>query len=363
MRDLVDMKSWTARRFVRFSSTVTVLAFASWMVVSLNAGEAIQFSNAKARPDPGAQNKLVKDKLSTVDRIPSSNPFDTVNSASPARDERRKPKTREEKRRALAKVENENWTQVEKGQLQEEEEEKTAFGVRDYDLETAGKEKTTTDIWFSTKNNNNAPSSGNGRPSGPSARGSAPNRPRPAPESGEKESGLKLGKAGSKQADQSAAGPPSGDRSSQNILGPEIGLGKLNDTFSGPPGDQTRGDLGLRSIDTPSGTRAPGLGLGSGEILGFGRDPGTKPALSGSPLLMDSPKSQPSGLFSPPGGSGSGFGLSGNRFGSSPFGEAGPASRSGFGSAPALQPQPRNSLTPGSSRDPFAPPPRPSSGR
>jgi hypothetical protein len=331
------------------------------MVASLHAGEAIQFSNAKARPDPGVQNKLVKDKLSKADRIPSSNPFDTVNSASATRDERTKPKTREEKRRELSKKEDENWAYVEKGQLQDEEEEKTAFGVRDYDLETGGKEKTTTDIWFSTKNNNNARSSGNARPAGPSARGSAPNRPRPAPEPDEKEGGLKVGRAGGKPADPSTAGPLSGDRSSQNILGPEVGLGKLNDTFSGPPGDQTRGDLGLRSIETPSGARAPGLG--SGETLGFGRDLGGKPAFSGSPLLMDSPKSQPSGLFSPPGGSGSGFGLSGNRIGSSPFGDAGPASRSGFGSAPALQPQPRNSLTPGSSRDPFAPPPRPSSGR
>jgi hypothetical protein len=355
---LIDMKFWIAKQFVRLGGAGMVLVSAGWMVASLTAGEAIQFSNAKSRPEPGVQNKLAKDKLSTLDRIPSSNPLDSVNANSPVGDDRKRPKTREEKRRALAKVEDENWTQVDKGQLQEEEEEKTAFGVRDYDVETGGKEKTTTDIWFSTKNNNNGRSSGNARASGAPARGSAPNRARPAAAS-EDTGTLKVGKTGGKQTESSILDPPSNERSLQNILAPEPGAGKLNDVFGGPAGDQTaRGDLGLRSIETFSGTRAPGLG--GGDTLGFGRDLGVKPTLSGSPLLMDSPKSQPSGLFTPSGGSG--FGLSGSRFGSPALGDVNSTPRGGFGSTPSLQPQQPSPLTPGSS-DPFARPTRPSSGR
>lgn len=341
MRDLFDMKSWMANQFVRLGRTGGILVSAGWVVASLTAGEAIQFSNAKARPEPGVQNKLAKEKLTTAERIPSANPFETVNAATSVRDDAKKPKTREEKRRALAKMEDENWALVEKGQLQAEEEEKTAFGVRDYDVETGGREKTTTDIWFSTRNNNNGRGSGTARGPGASARGSNPNRPRLAPESDETD----VGKSGGKSTEQSILGPASSDRSLQSFLTPEPVVGKLNETFGGPVGDQpSRGDLGLRSIETSSGTRGMGLG---GDILGFGHDLGAKPGLSGSPLLMDSPRSQPPSLFPPPGGpSPLGFGPSGR-----------PPT---LGDVPRAQ-QP-STFTPGSS-DPFARPTRPSTGR
>jgi hypothetical protein len=353
MGNLFDMNSWTASQFVRFGSRLAVVVSAGWMVGSLTAGEAIQFSNAKIRPEPGIQNKLAKDKLSTVERTRSSAPLDSVNPTGPARDDKKKPRTREEKQRNLAKIEDKNWAYVEKGQLQEEEEEKTAFGVRDYDVETGGKEKTTTDLWFSTKNDNNGRSSnagrssGNARASGASARGAIPNRPGPAPEPDETEGGLKLGKAGGKQAEQSVVGPPSNERLLQNFFAPEPGSGRLNETFGETPGDQTRrGDAGLRSVETSPGTRAQGLGGGDTlGALGFGRELGAKPP-SGSPLLMDSPRNQPSSSLTPPSGAGpSGFGLN-------------PGSRT----TPFLQPQQPNTLTPGSS-DPFARPTRPSSGR
>ena len=353
------MNSRFDKRLICLNVTLATAVLAACLGSNVTAGEAIQFSSPKTQAEPSAQNSLTTDKLSTLSRMPSSNPFDSINSASPVRDGGKKVKSREETKRHLAELEQKNWINVGKGELQDEEDEKTAFGVRDYDVETAGREKTSTDIWLGTKNHNTR-NPGNSRPSGAASRSPGQNRPQPAPASDEADSGLKLGKTSSKSGDQPLGAPGAKERSSQSLLGPDPAIGGLNDTFGNGVslGDQgRRGDLGLRSIEAPAGSRSSGLG--GADALGFGRDLGAKPSLSAAPSLFDAPKSQPSGgSFASP--SGSGFGFSDKSFSSAGLNNnSSLAPRgSGFGSSTAPLQQPRNNLS-----DPFARPTAPSSGR
>ena len=357
------MSIWISKRLRCLSVALASSASLCGSLPSLTAGEAIQFSPSKSKAEPGAaNNKLSNEKLSNLKRLPSSNPFDLANQARPLGDDPRRPKTKEEKMRKLKELEDKNWTAVEPGQLQEEEDERTSMGVREYDVEKGGKEKTASDIWLDRRSGDNSRSQGNPRSRGPAARGQGQKRPQPVRESDDSDSGLKIGNAGGQTGGQSGGAPGSGELK-LNKLGSDPAPGGLQDTFKGGnlSGDQgRRGDLGLRSIEAPAGTRPPSLG--GGDSLGFGRDLNSKPALSASPGLFDPPKSQPSSAFAPPGG-GSGFGLSGSRYSSPAFNDASLGSRSGFGSTPSSPLQSQNNFTPSSSRDAFAPPTRPSSGR
>ncbi len=331
----------------------------------LSAGEAIQFSPAKSKAEPGAQNnKLPKEKMSAFERMPTANPFDPANLARPNREDTRRPKTREEKRQAIKELEKKVWTEVNPGELQEEEDEKTAFGVRDYDVESNGKEKTAADIWFDRKHNDNSRSqNNNSRSRGPAARGQGQNRPQAAREIDDTDSGLTTGKAGGQSAGPSIGTPNSKELQLNKLLGGDSGPGGAKDNFGDANslgGQGRRSDLGLRTIETQPGGRPSSLS--GGDSLGFGRDMNSRAALPSSPGLLDTPRSQPSSPFSTPSG-GPGFGLSGSRFSSSPFSDANLGSQSGFGNKPASPLQPQSSFAPGSARDTFAPPPRPSSGR
>ena len=355
------MSIWISRRLRCLGIALASSALLCGSLLSLTAGEAIQFSPSKSKAEPGApNNKLPNEKLSNLNRLPSSNPFDSANQARPLGDDPRRPKTKEETRRKLKQLEDKNWTEVESGQLQEEEDEKTSMGVREYDVEKGGKEKTASDIWLDRRGSDNSRSQGNPRSRGPAARGPGQSRPQPVRESDDSDSGLKIGTAGGQTGGQAGGAPGSGELKLSNILGSDPAPGGLQDTFKGGnlSGDQgRRGDLGLRSIEAPSGTRP--TSLGGGDSLGFGRELNSKPALSASPGFLDTPKSQPSSPFTAPGGR-SPFGLSDGRNNSPSF-DPNPSLTRGFGAGSSLQPQ--NTFTPGSSRDAFTPPMRPSSGR
>ena len=233
------------------------------------------------------------------------------------------------------------------------------MGVREYDIETGGKEKTASDIWLDRKRSDNSRSQGNPRSRGTAARGQGQNRPQPVRESDDPDSGIKIGNAGAQTGGQSGGTPGSGELKLNNVLGPDPAPGGLRDTIKGGNSDQgRRGDLGLRSIEAPAETRP--TSLGGGDSIGFGRDLNSKPALSASPGLFDAPRSQPPSSFTAPGGR-SPFGLSDGRYNSPSFNDPNPALSRGLGAGSSLQPQ--NNFTPGSSRDAFAPPVRPSSGR
>jgi hypothetical protein len=355
------MVIWISKRLRSLSIELASCALLCASLPALTAGEAIQFSPSKSKAEPGVPNsKLPKEKLSNLDRVPSSNPLDAASVARPAGDDPRRPKTREEKMRKLKELEDKNWATVGSGQLQEEEDEKTSMGVREYDIETGGKEKTSSDIWLSRRSGDNTRSQGN---RGTATRGPGQNRSQPARQSDDSDVGIKIGNASSQTGGQSIGAPGSGESKLNNVLTPDPVPGGLRDTFSGanPSADQgRRGHLGLRSIEAPAGTR-PGS-LGGGDSLGFGREAGARSALSAPPALLDTPRSQPPGSFAPPGG-GSGFGLSGSRYSSPSFSDPGSGSRSGLGNKPSSPLQPQNNYAPGSSRDAFAPPARPSSGR
>jgi hypothetical protein len=339
-----------------------VVLASAWLGGSLSpvtAGEPILFTPAKTKLEPNApNNKLPKEKVSALDRITGASPVDAVdpNRVRSAGDDPRRPKTKEEKRRKLAELEKKNWAAVGPGELQEEEEEKTSMGVREYDVETGGKEKTASDIWFDRKAGDKSRSQGNPRGRGAASRAPGQNRPPPSRESDE--TGLKIGK-GAEQAGASVSAPNSADGRLDKLLapdavaGPKDNLGGANSSM-----DQSRrGDSGLRTIDASAGTRP--AKLGGGEALGFGRDTSARSSLSGSSLLFDAPRSQPSSPFTSAGGS-PGFGPS--RDVPSAF-DPPVASRDRFGNSPSsLTPQ-QNQSSPGFSRDAFAPPVRPSSGR
>jgi hypothetical protein len=269
----------------------------------------------------------------------------------------RRPKTREEKMRRLKELEDKNWTAVEPGELQEEEAEKTSMGVRDYDVETGGKEKTSSDVWLERRNADNIRSQGNLRsrgPStrGPSTRGPGQSRPGSVREANDGDSDTKINIIGGQTSGQSAAASASSESRLSSPLVSDPLPGGLRDTFDGgrhlPAETARRGDLGLLGIEGSAGRR----------------EASARGALSAAPGLIDTPKSQPSGLFTPA-GSGSGFGLSGSRYSSPAFSGSSLGSRggSGFGNNTAPLTPPRNPLAPGSPRDSFAPPTRPSSGR
>ena len=333
------MNFFTADRFRSFGILLVLLCATNWIGPALTAGEAIQFSNTvKSRPGPGDQNKLTKERLSMPDRVPASTAREGASAAESTRGDTRKLRTKDDKRRNLADLEKKNWMAVEPGQLQNEEDEKNAFDVREYDIETGGKEKTSADIWFTPKGRDDSRNADDSRARGTPSRTSSQNRPKPGREAGDPDSRLRIGKAEGQTTEQPFGVPSAKELQVHDPLAPDI---RLNETFGGgnSPSDQNRrGDLGLRTSQTPS--------------LGFGRDASAKPASS----LWDNPKSQPSvSSGSSPGG----FGFSGNRNDS--FGAAPLTRPSGFGGDSPLQTQPRINSTLGSSRDNT--PTRPSFGR
>jgi hypothetical protein len=351
-REVVEMESvkaiWTTMnqsmtsRWARFGFSMAVLCAVSAAGSMCVGGEAIQFSNGrKSRSAPGEENKLTKEKLAAPSRAPSAAPASRGGAAEPGRGDARRVNTKEDKRRNLAELEKKNWMAVEPGQLQEEEAEKTAFGVREYDIETAGREKTAADIWFAPKN----------RDTGRDAQ-DARTRPAPARASDDADNEPRTGKADSSAKDQ-----PSGRKTqATSPLAPET---RLDETFgvTSPAGEPSRrGELGLRA--NQSTTAAWPSALGGADPLGFGRDGGAKPGSSS--LLRDASRAPSVG----PGSSSVGGVGAGNRGSSSGFNDRSLTRPGGFGAGSSVPTQPRFNSGPASTRsDPFAPASRPGSGR
>ena len=346
-------------RSVSWVGIVLALAACFGGPLRLAAGEPILFTPAKTKLEPNApNNKLPKEKVSVLDRIPVAGPGDAANLVRPTGDDPRRPKTKEEIRRRNAELEKKNWATVDPGELQEAEEEKSSMGVRDYDVETGGKEKTAADIWLDRKTGDRSRSQGNHR--GRSTASRAPGQNRPPPRESDDE-GFKISKE-SEHAGPSITAPNSEDGRFNKLLASDAVAGGPKDNFGGANSSMDqgrRGDSGVRTIEKPAGTRPPTLG--GGEALGFGRDTSARSSLTGPSLLFDAPRSQPSSPFTSAGGS-PGFGSSRNRDVPSPF-DPPLASRDRFGnSASSFTPQQnQNQFAP--PRDAFAPAVRPSSGR
>jgi hypothetical protein len=105
------------------------LALGCALPVGLSAGEAIQFSNARSRQDPTAKSKLPGDKEG--EGLGRVNPLDYI--PSQGESTRRDP-ARERKARNAA-AERAYWMVLDRGQLDAQDEEKRAFGIRDASFE------------------------------------------------------------------------------------------------------------------------------------------------------------------------------------------------------------------------------------
>lgn len=92
----------------------------------LEAGESIQFSNARHRADPTAKSKLPLGKQEEGGGV---SPLDNL----PQAPHRRDPQAERKAKNAAA--ERANWMVLDRGQLDKEDEEKRAFGLRDTSLE------------------------------------------------------------------------------------------------------------------------------------------------------------------------------------------------------------------------------------
>ena len=79
------MSIWFSKRLRCLSVALAASGSLCGNLPSLTAGEAIQFSPTKGKAEPGTtNNKLPKEKLSNLDRLPSSNPFEAANQSRPA---------------------------------------------------------------------------------------------------------------------------------------------------------------------------------------------------------------------------------------------------------------------------------------
>ncbi len=343
----MEMNCGTANQWQGARWTILALAGAWLLIPSLSAGEPIQFTREKANTSPGtptaAQLRLDKEKGSALDRDPSASPYRAMSEQGFYSGEAlrgRDPK--EEKRRKLAELERKNWMRVEKGELQEKEDEKTSFGVRDYD-DSLENDQTEADLWFGPPQDKGANTPGRPRAPGSYSRGQGPNRAVPRADDDEKSGNLSVEKSSlarkgepvtgahtSKELNlRNLAAPDQTDVTLKGLLGGDFRSGSSLDGRG-----RRRDDFGLRAPDAQLGAGSSISMFGKG--IGFGRELGPTPtALSGSTLLDTSSRSQLPG--SP--GSGPGFGLSGDSLNSSANSFSGPR---GFETAPTASPQSQN---------------------
>jgi hypothetical protein len=307
-----------------------------WGVLNATGGERIQFPTQKTTLLPQTQNKLAKDKLSALERAPSANPYDVIvspnalNSSVPRRDHK------DEKRLEKARMEKENWMILDQGELQEQEDEESVFGLRDYSLE---EEKSAADLWFGPKEE--ADSKGSTRARGPNSISRNPSQGRLPSNPGQSQVVRRF--------DHNAIQRPAtqvGDHTSKElntrIMAGESTVQPSKDFFGTGPSirpfdDRNRNgsDFGLRSLESSPTRSSLGRGLGLREL---------NPAAL--PRRIEPSASQ----------SKSALGLSpGSRYqGPSSVNLAPPSS-------PAAPTQPRNEMAPTATRDLFAPPPLPGS--
>jgi hypothetical protein len=319
------------------SSRTTTLALAfAWTVVTSAGGERIQFPTHKATILPQTENKLPKDKLSALERARSVNSYDVIVSpgafsgnAVGARDRK------EERRSEKARLEKENWMILDKGELQEQEDEESAFGLRDYSLE---EEKSAGDLWFGPKEE--ADTKGSARASGPNTISRGPSQTRLQSDGGERQA-----RRFENNSIQRSA-PPLGDHTSKElntqIMAGESANRPTKDFFGNAPSirsfdDRNRSgsEFGLRSMESSPSRGSLGRGFGLRELNPSGAPSPIEPSASQSKSAL-------------------GLSASGRYQGPS---SVSPTPRS---SAP-LSAQPRNEMAPTATRDLFAPPPRPGS--
>jgi len=312
----------------------------------VQAGEAIQFSPAKGITGPDLENSTKKEKLTQLTRKRSLNVGDMMDVSGFAPLSTSPLDRKGEKKLKNAKTEKENWVLLNQGELQEKDDQRSEFGVRDYSGDGIEKEKTTGELWFAPKQDRSIKGLGS---ASAASRNQGTARPAPAPASGSEETSAELNLSKGKESDGSLAGPATKESDLRTTFGaadqPEASLKDLfnlnsrSASSSSAPGSDDRArrrdDLGVRVPDSGPSLGNPSV---SGRGFGLGRDPASfSPGpVSGPGFSPEQSRLSPSILrpggfdsFAPP----SGF--------NSPFIGSGPNN------------QPKSDFAPGSTRPVF----------
>ena len=200
-----------------------------------HGGESILFSREKPKAAPEKGSLVPREGLDGRNRLGPITPFDIDLPNQPQSRSRNAQKDRKQK---AAELEKKNWMVYSPGELQEREEENTAFGIRDLELE---KDDGTGEGFFAPKDDDK----GRPRPPSQSNRPAAPN---------------------SKQSGEDASKNPGDDNSSKQESQKQKDA-KLTDSSLKsllPKGNDTRLNLGSAKAGTaPGGEAGDSSGLRS----------------------------------------------------------------------------------------------------
>lgn len=282
------MKSFPLNGF----RAATALAFALLLPGGLSAGEAMQFSNVKSRPDPNEKQKLPGELTKPGLDFGGRGPMDGV---TPGRYESRRRDPRAERKAQNAEDEKQNWMVLDRGQLDAEDDDNAAFGIKEVDLEkTKGKR----DYFFAPPEDKG---DRNGRPRPQFGR--PPGKPRNPSDSASKERSSEQGDTDNNGQSVSKDGRQGSDQLSRDLdMKALLAPGKANSLA--PAGDKTaklwRDILGTGATSEPR-TDVPGRGSdgvaadgfrpsasesfrvqGSSPSFGFRNDFNARPAAAGA---------------------------------------------------------------------------------
>jgi len=337
-------------RFSPAVAAVVAIAAVGFPIALATAGEPIRFGGEKTKSAPDAQSKVPQDRFLPTSRIPSTTPLDAFNSSG-ANMNLRRLSPKEEKQLKNKQLEEKNWAVVNRGELQEQDDQETEFGIRDYSGDSLEKEeKGAGAIWFGSNQERSGKSAGQIRTQNGGLRTTGPNRPQPAPRAVDNDVNVGAAKISSFDSEATPGQSQGKEVTFQNLAPGGDANNVLKELFNnGPAGtrlpdepSRSRDSFGLRSINTQPGSGSPGLGRG------YGLNSASAVSL---PSLIEGPRSQPGSL---------GNGLGPSRLSpnfDSPRYDLNSPSRS---SVSPLAP-PRNDNSVSSTRELFAPPPRPGS--
>lgn len=336
-------------RFSPAMAAMVAVAAVGLPIALATAGEPIRFGGEKSKSSPDVQSKVPQDRFLPTSRIPSTTPLDAFNSSG-ANMNLRRLSPKEEKQLKNKQLEEKNWAVVNRGELQEQDDQETEFGIRDYSADSLEKEeKGAGAIWFGSNQERSGKSAGQSRGPNGNSRATGPNRPQPAPRAVDSDVNIGAAKISSFDSGATPGQSQGKEVTFQNLAPGSDANNVLKELFNnGPagtrlPDEPSRGrdSFGLRSINTQ-----PGLGSsGSGRGYGLNSDL-TRPSVVSSPSLIEGLKSQPGSLpsrLSP-------------TF-DSPRYDLNSVTRSSV--SPLAPPKNDNSVS--STRELFAPPPRPGS--
>jgi len=286
------------KSLIRGCAVATILVGSVALRTTLAAGEAIQFSSDKVKPVAASENPLTKDRLMPKSKLAVSgaSSLESASSSMMGNDSRRRLDAKEERRRDNKKLEDENWMILDEGDLQAQDDHDEVYGRSDFESD---KKRTSSDIWFATKQGEAAREAGAARSRNSNLRAPGQNRSQGAAAEDKDASfsfARRLGreadtKSDRDQAKESGGAAPNGtDSALKELFNPGNSPAR---NFEGRGGG--RSEPGLRSFDTPGG-RASSLG----SSFGFGQSAASVPSMKDS-VFKPAASTPPLSPFGAPG--------------------------------------------------------------